>query len=309
LEEKITIAKSLLELRLKMMVINQEYKEKKFKIPIHLAFGHEAIAVAVNLNMHADDQLVCSHRNLHYNLAREKSFRRIMDEFFLRKEGVAGGRLGSMNLSNPYRNLVYSSSILGNNIPVATGLALANSVKGIDSITTVISGDGAMEEGSLYEGLLFMRYQNLKVIVIIEDNGWSLATRTNERRTEINTRLLAESLGVGYTCLAGNDSFEYTAKLADVTDHIRNNAGPVVVEVKLDTLGNWILKNDQNPDGKYINYHAGPAPNISVSNYPIISRSESDPVYILEKILGREDLKKISSSVFTAVTDEFGALY
>jgi TPP-dependent pyruvate/acetoin dehydrogenase alpha subunit len=309
LQEQITVAKALLRLRLRMMVLNEEYKNGKFKIPIHLAFGHESIAVAVDSSMGADDQLVCSHRNLHYNLARESHFHLIRDEFLLRQEGIARGILGSMNLANPARKVMYSSSVLGNNMPVATGLALANSVMELDSVTIVVSGDGAMEEGSFYESLMFMRYQELKVIVIIENNGWSLATRTSERRADIDTKQLANSLGVDYLLLAGNNSIEYVKKLADVKDQVQSDSKPVVIEVELDSLGDWVMKNDQHPDGKYINYHAGPAPDVSLNEYPVIKESQSDPIYMLEQILGQKILKGISSDLFNSVLEEFRELH
>ena len=67
MQEDIEIAKEIIRIRLEMMLVNEEYKAGKFDIPIHLAFGHEAIAVAVDSTMGSQDQMVCSHRNIHYN--------------------------------------------------------------------------------------------------------------------------------------------------------------------------------------------------------------------------------------------------
>ena len=103
----INIARQILRVRLGQMLINEKYKRGRFKIPIHLAFGHEAIAVAVDAVMKKEDQLVLSHRNIHYNLARISSLRPVLDEYLLNKKGLAQGRLGSMNLANERKNIVH----------------------------------------------------------------------------------------------------------------------------------------------------------------------------------------------------------
>src|SRR3989344_6120066 len=188
----INIAKEVLRLRFSQMMVNEKYKAGLFKIPIHLAIGHEAIAVAVSSIMEKNDKLVCSHRNIHYNLARAGALKPILDEYLLKKEGLAGAKLGSMNLANASKNIVYTSSILGNNLPVAAGLALAEKVKG-GGVVMVETGDGAIEEGSFYESMLFMKSHALPVLVIVENNGWSLATEISERRAEVNLSKFAET--------------------------------------------------------------------------------------------------------------------
>ena len=88
-KSNINIAKEVLRLRHSQMIVNEKYKSGLFKVPIHLALGHEAIAVAVDSVMEANDKLVCSHRNIHYNLARAKVLKPILDEYLLKKEGLA----------------------------------------------------------------------------------------------------------------------------------------------------------------------------------------------------------------------------
>ena len=75
------VAKNILRLRLSQMIINEKYKAGQFKIPIHLALGHETIAVAVDLVMHDNDKLVLSHRNIHYNLARIRTLKEEIEEY------------------------------------------------------------------------------------------------------------------------------------------------------------------------------------------------------------------------------------
>jgi len=78
----------MIRLRLSQILVNEEYKQGKFKIPVHLALGHEAIAVAVHHAMGDGDKLILSHRNIAYNLARLGSLRAVLDEYFLKPSGL-----------------------------------------------------------------------------------------------------------------------------------------------------------------------------------------------------------------------------
>ncbi|MHA2282077.1 MAG: thiamine pyrophosphate-dependent enzyme [Promethearchaeota archaeon] len=294
----------MIRLRFGQMIINELYKNKNFKIPIHLALGHEAIAVAVNAIMYQDDQLILPHRNIHYNMVREQSLKAIIDEFLLKKEGLAGARLGSMNLANEKGNIVYTSSILGNNLCVAAGLALGNKVKGNDNVVFVVTGDGAIEEGAFYESLLFIRTHNLNTIIIVENNGWSLATQIHERRYNFDIEHFATAVDVRYISLKGNDPYQYIQELTKVHSHSLTDNSPFIVEVKLQTLGDWRLKTDEYPDGKYINYHAGPAPTVDLNQGPIIRNDDSDPVYVLSKHFKNDKLEKMIRKVYKRLTKE-----
>jgi len=289
-----TIAEEVIALRVGQMIINERYRKKEFKIPIHLAFGHEAIAVAVSAMLRAEDRLILPHRNLHYNLLRSSSIRKILDEFLLREEGIASARGGSMNLANEDGGIVYTSSILGNNLSVAAGFALGNRVTRTDGVVVVVLGDGAMEEGAFYESLEFLKTFHLCALVIVENNGWSLATRISERRCNIDLGLFAESLGVQHVQLEGNDPSAYLQRLNQVRLEVLEAKRPVVVEVQLETLGDWRLKTPEHPDGKYVNYHAGPAPTVALEEWPVIREDDTDPVYLLSRQLGREKVEEMA---------------
>ena len=232
--------------------------------------GHEAIAIAVDLSMQDEDSLFLTHRNIHYNLSRMGSLKEDLDEYYLRESGLAKGQLGSMNLSNPSKNIIYSSSILGNNLAVGSGFALGNKVKNPNGVVFISTGDGAIEEGAFYESLLFLKSNDLPSIIIVENNEWSLGTKINERRANIDLKKLASSLEI-----------EYLALIQKIRSEAVFNKSPVLVEVKLTTFGYWYLKNNDYPKGKFINYHAGPAPEIEYKEYPIIESSNSDPLHVL----------------------------
>ena len=107
------VARELLRVRISQMIINEGNKQIPFKCPVHLALGHEAIAVALAAVRKANDRFLLTHRNLHYNLALSSSLKKKIDEYRGSEAGEAGGKLGCMNLYNEEAGIVYTSSILG----------------------------------------------------------------------------------------------------------------------------------------------------------------------------------------------------
>lgn len=299
------IAEEVLRIRVSQMYVNEEIKAKKFKIPIHLAFGHEAIAVAVANMMEDSDVLILTHRNIAYNLAREKSLKRILDEYLLKSTGLAGGRLGSMNLRNPNKGVIYSSSILGNSFSVSTGVALAQKMLHPRGFTVVLGGDGSIEEGSFFESLTMLKSLDLSAMVIIEDNEWSLATHTSERRCPINLSKVCESLGICYIKLSGNNPFDYIKKLKEMREISLRDQVPVCVEVTMVTLGDWILESPEYPEGKFINYHAGATPSGDIKKWPEVFRSsEEDPVFVLRSYFDKDILHEMSVRIADKIKKE-----
>jgi len=297
-------AEVLLRIRLGQMMVNEKYKNGDFKVPIHLALGHEAIAVAVDSVMTEDDKLILDHRNIHYNIAREKKLKPEIDEYMLRDTGLAGGQLGSMNLANEAKGIAYTSSILGNNMPVAAGIALGAKVKVTEAVTIVVTGDGAMEEGTFYESLVFAKSNDLPMIFIIENNQWSLATTIEQRRCAIDVEKLTESLGIAYEKLTSNDVYDYVDTLEILRQHALSNKEPICVEVVVTTLGDWRLKSEEYPDGKFINYHAGPAPTVKLDEGPLIRQSEQDPIFVMQNRVGKEELNRMTDEILAGLQEE-----
>jgi pyruvate dehydrogenase E1 component alpha subunit len=305
IESKTTIAKEILKNRMYQMLVNQKYKEKKFKIPIHLALGHEAIAIAVSKVMSNKDNLILSHRNIAYNLARLGSLKPILNEYLLEKNGVMGGKLGSMNLINPNYGIIYSSSILGNSFSIAIGVALSHQIHRSEGITILLGGDGSIEEGSFHESLLMLKSLNLSVLIIIENNEWSMSTRIDERRHPINLQKFCEAYDIKYTKLEGNNPFTYIKILKSLKEDSLKTKSPICIEVMVATLGDWIMETPEFPNGKFINYHAGPTPSVDVTQgLSPLRKTNEDPIYVLEKIFERADLDQLKNEVQLECNEE-----
>lgn len=291
------LSTSILKSRFAQLIINECIRNNMFNIPVHLALGHEALSEVVSAVMRGGDKLLCSHRNIHYQLARGASLFEILEEFKLSERGLSKGRGGSMNLTNPERSIIYTSSILGNNLCVASGVALAKKIKLEDGVVLVVTGDGAMEEGAFYETILNARSMDLPLIIIVENNSWSLASQISERRKFINLNLLASSLGANYTFLEGNNPMQYYQEILAVRERVDKLKIPEILEVSLTTLGGWTVKLDESPESRYINYHAGLAKNVLLSDGPILSMNNADPVWLIKEILGNHEFEYLIKSV------------
>ena len=110
-EKETKIIQELFRVRMTMLAINANIRQKRFQIPIHLDLVTKPV-VAVSQTKHKQDCLILSHRNMHYNVANQ-SDQQIFDEYDLQDSGLGQGKYGSMNLIHPEQGLVYTSSIHG----------------------------------------------------------------------------------------------------------------------------------------------------------------------------------------------------
>ena len=291
------LLKEVLRLRISMLLINDLIKKKTFRVPIHLALGHEAIAVAISAIMEADDRLLLTHRNIHYNLARNPDLRQEVDEYLLRESGLAGGHDGAMNLTNPEAGIIYTSSILANCLPVATGVAMGQKVRERHAVTIAVTGDGALEEGAFFETLMMANSLSLPLIVLIENNEWSMHTRIEERRCDIDLKSLSDGFGMDHYMLSGNDAADYVDTLADIRRKVIAAQKPCLVEAALSTLGAFTVADDATGGERLINYHHGPAPRLSLEAGPLVEASDRDPVHVNAAHLSEADLSALAATV------------
>ncbi len=172
-------------------------------------------------------------------------------------------------------------------------------------IILVVLGDGAMEEGSLYENLVFLMSNQLPSLVIIENNQWSLATKIEERRCGIDLRKFADSLGVKFEKFVGNDPYQYISKLKELKEYSLSNNLPVCIEVELATLGYWYVNTEgYAPPGRFVNYHAGAAPTVNLLEWPLIEESTDDPLFVLKKYFNKDKLKEMSAKILQSLQGE-----
>lgn len=281
-------ARDILRLRYWQHLLNEKMKEKNwFKIPIHLAFGHEAVAVAIDRCMGANDAMCLSHRNAAYNLIRAKSLAAVLAHYELTTRTRTNSLMGSMNLAVPDTGIAYASSILGNNLPVAAGIAMNRAVRKEPGVVFVFTGDGAMEEGVFWETLIFSRSHRLPLVIIVENDNHSMSSTIAQRRSDISLAKVCDGVGVQYLHGAGS-SLGVTKHVIQVARAAAVAGDPACVELSLSTF----------------NQHAGPTPgwpddplNISLKNGLIVADSQEDPVYQVKNALGRIEYDRLAREV------------
>jgi hypothetical protein len=204
-----------------------------------------------------------------------------------------------MNLTHPSVGIMYTSSILGNQFSVACGVALGKQVRGEKGVVVVMGGDGSIEEGAFYESLLFAKSVKLPILFLIENNEWSMHTHITERRTPIALGPLCASLAIPFVSLAGNNVFLYCEKLVAMRKKVQQLGMPLCVEVAVKTLGDWYdYKNPQHPKGKWVKYHVGASPSVSLSAWPLLQQHADDPVFVLSKLLPLSTIQKEAAALF-----------
>ena len=281
---------AVLRLRYWQHLLNEMLKEKQFKVPIHLGFGHEAAAVAMDYSMLTEDRLCLTHRNAAYNLARIKSLDAILQHYRLEESSSVGGLMGSMNLAVDGSDIAYTSSILGNNLPVAAGMAMNRLVMRQPGVVFVLTGDGAMEEGSFWETLVFSCSHHLPLVIVVENNNHSMSSTIKQRRCNINLDQVCAGIGVEYFSASG----AVVEDSVTVLSQARQNAAsgnPVCVELRLSTFCQ----------------HAGPTPGwpddplrIAIEDGLLVKDSPDDPVYHVREALGVDKYQSVSREFLKA---------
>ena len=115
----------MLRIRLVEEAIAERYGDQEMRCPIHLSIGQEAVAVGVCYELNVDDVIVSTHRSHGHYLAKGGSLDAMFGELYGRVTGCCGGRGGSMHLVDSSRNFTGGYAIVGGQMPIAAGLALA----------------------------------------------------------------------------------------------------------------------------------------------------------------------------------------
>ena len=170
----------------------------------HPALGQEAIAVGTLSALGADDPVVATYRGHHWALACGIPPADLIAEVAGRATGPNGGRGGSAYLSSPRHRFYGENSIVGAGIPIADGLALASQVRGDSRVVVVAFGDGATNQGSAFEGMVFAITRQLPVVFICENNGWSEMTAI-EAMVPVELAARAGGLGMPAQVVDGYD--------------------------------------------------------------------------------------------------------
>ena len=194
----------------------------------HLYSGQEAVATGVASLLEDRDRVAATYRGHGHALALGVEPQRLLDEMLGRASGINGGRAGSMNVNSPADRLIGSFGIVGGSIAAATGAALALK-RTTGGVAVAYFGDGAMNQGYVFECLNFCQVQKLPVLLVCENNGYGEYT-SFQSVTAGEIRARAEVMGVPAETVDGMSVWTVREAAARALDHVRGGSGPAFVE-------------------------------------------------------------------------------
>jgi pyruvate dehydrogenase E1 component alpha subunit len=208
----------------------RQYQKAKAGGFLHLAIGEEATIVGTVAAMRAEDYLIGTYRTHGHAIARGTEPERVMAELFGRVDGTSGGRGGSMHIFDAERRFMGGYGIVGGNLPLAAGMALASDYLGDDAVTVCMFGDGASNTGNFGETMNLAALWSLPVVFILENNLYGMGTAVERHSAVTDFSKKAEGLGVPGVRADGMDVVAMRETVAEHLRIAREERRPTLVE-------------------------------------------------------------------------------
>lgn len=196
----------------------------------HLYIGQEAVVVGIQSMQHDDDTTITQYRDHGHMLAAGMDPDGVMAELTGRIGGYSKGKGGSMHMFSKEKGFYGGHGIVGASVPLGTGLAFSHQYNGDGNVNVCYMGDGAANQGQVYESFNMAALWKLPVLYIIENNQYAMGTSTARHRAgELYKR------GIGFDIpgeqVDGMDILAVREAAAKALDHVRNGDGPYILEV------------------------------------------------------------------------------
>ncbi len=199
----------------------------------HLYIGQEAVVVGMQMALDDGDQLITSYRDHGHMLVAGMDTKAIMAELAGRKTGSSRGKGGSMHMFSPEKGFFGGNGIVGAQVPIGAGLAFANKYNGNDRVCATYFGEGAANQGQVYESFNMAALWKLPVIFIIENNRYAMGTSVT--RAAAGAEELFErgrAYGIPGEPVNGMDVHEVREAGRRAVAHCRAGEGPYILEMK-----------------------------------------------------------------------------
>lgn len=230
-------AECLLSLYKKMTLIRQFEERVKYLFlegvmpgTIHQYNGQEAIAVGVCSALQSGDVITSTHRPHGHALARGLSVESLMHELFGKPTGCCCGKGGSMHIGDLDKGMVPAIAIVGSNVPIATGIALAFKMQKEPRVAVSFMGDGGVNEGQFHEAVNMGAVWSLPVVYVIENNFYSASTPIFDMVKVQKLSDRAAAYGIPGVTIDGNDVLRVLETAREAVERARGGQGPTLVE-------------------------------------------------------------------------------
>jgi pyruvate dehydrogenase E1 component alpha subunit len=208
----------------------RQYQRAKVGGFLHLAIGEEATIVGTTTVMRDEDYLIGTYRTHGHAIARGTDPRRVMAELFGRVDGTSGGRGGSMHIFDHERRFMGGYGIVGGNLPIAVGLALASEYRSEDNVTVCMFGDGASNAGNFGETMNLAALWKLPILFLVENNLYGMGTSVERHSAQTDLSRKAEGYGIPGERIDGMDVIEVREGVAEGIRLAREERRPTILE-------------------------------------------------------------------------------
>ena len=208
----------------------RQYQRAKAGGFLHLAIGEEATIVGTTSVMRDEDYLIGTYRTHGHAIARGTEPKHVMAELFGRVDGTSGGRGGSMHIFDRENRFMGGYGIVGGNLPIAAGLALASEYKGEDAVTVCMFGDGASNAGNFGETMNLAALWSLPVLFLVENNLYGMGTSVERHSAQTDLSKKAEGYGIPGQRIDGMDVLAVREAVAEGIRLAREERRPTLLE-------------------------------------------------------------------------------
>ncbi len=198
----------------------------------HLYIGQEAVVVGMQAAIEDGDQVITGYRDHGHMLACGMDPRGVMAELTGRAGGYSKGKGGSMHMFSREKNFFGGHGIVAAQVPIGTGLAFANSYNETDRVCLTYFGDGAANQGQVYESFNMAELWTLPVIYIIENNQYAMGTSVQRASAETHLYRRGASFNIPGEEVDGMDVVAVHDAGAKAVKSCRDGQGPYILEMK-----------------------------------------------------------------------------
>lgn len=226
-EDGLHMFRQMVRIRRMEASANTLYKDKIIRGFCHLYSGQEAVAVGMESTLRPDDQVITAYRVHGWALVRGSTVREVLSELTGRSTGTTRGKGGSMHLYR--KGLFGGNGIVGAQVPVGAGIALALKYQNLDQVCVALYGDGAANQGQIYEVFNMAKLWNLPVIFVCENNGFGMGT--SAERASASTDYFTRGDYVPGIWVDGMDVLAVREATRWAREYCRSGKGPLVMEM------------------------------------------------------------------------------
>ena len=198
----------------------------------HLYIGQEAVVVGIQSAQIDGDSIVTSYRDHGHMLACDMDPKGVMAELTGRKDGYSKGKGGSMHMFSREKGFFGGHGIVAAQVPIGAGLAFSHKYNGNKNVSITYFGDGAANQGQVYESYNIASLWKLPVVFVIENNKYGMGTSVNRSSAGENLSDRGKPYGIMSEIVDGMDILAVREAAIRAIDYCRSGKGPYILEMK-----------------------------------------------------------------------------